>query len=236
MTRIRLAASACLAICALAAPAGALAKGNSETSYTFKLSGTQVTSWSYDHTNVDPLGCSTHYSGKGEERYDFDSPRSPAVLRTYRKQAGFEVGNPRIDFVRRISGASHYENSGPEPCAQSVFKTDADGCGVHRGKGNYQLSWKGRSRVQLMLSDDYFHMTCPSAASGGYSEAGGHGIEMMSFGEVNLRALQRSRSKRIQGRTVVKKPIKHGNTVIGEEATTITWTLHAQRKGRTSRY
>jgi hypothetical protein len=235
MTRdLKLLAFAAVAVLALGAGQASAKKykggGNTDTAYKVKFTGTQVTTWSYDYTDVDPIGCTHVYQGKGSERYDFTSPKSKAVLRTFKGQPSFEVGKPTLSVLRSVDGASGYTNSGPEYCAHSSFKTDDDGCGKHSGPGAYSvLAHKGSFDVSL--SDDYFHMTCPSAASGGTDEAGGHGLETSSA-PVNIGSLIKSKSKRIQGEKTVKKDIKYGNKKIGEEATTLKWTFAPPARGQ----
>jgi hypothetical protein len=238
MTRyLKLLAVAAVAVLAIGAGQASAKKykaKNADAAYKVKLSGTQITTWSYDYTDVDPIGCVTVYKGAGSERRDFNSPKSRAVLRVFRGQPSIEVGNPKLNGQRTIGGSSGYTNSGPDYCAHSEFKTPAEGCGSHTGPGGYSILAHKRS-IDMSLDDDFFHMTCPSAASGGTDEAGGHLFEPSTAG-VNVNALLKSKSKRIQGQKVVKKPITHGNHTIGEEQTTLKWTLHLQRIGKVSRY
>jgi hypothetical protein len=201
-----------------------------QASYKIKLSGTQLTNWSYGH--VQPhLDCTTTYSGKGSQRYDFASRWTGATVRLINGHASIEQFSDALDVIKQIEGSARYVNSGPPHCPGTTFSVETSGCGTRRVTGSFGLMFKGRGRLQASLADDSVYVQCPSASSGNTDGAGGHSLEMAD-GHVNLSSLLKGRSKAVHAEKTINRDIKYGTTKIGQETTTVQWTLHLRRLGR----
>jgi hypothetical protein len=141
-----------------------------------------------------------------------------------------EQSGNALRISKQIDGKAEYVGGGPEHCPHQTYSVETTGCGIYHHKGGFFISFKPHGQIQNMLQETSAYAQCPSAANGGHDEAGGHMLERIA-GHLNLTRLLRSRTTGVHAEKTIRRDIKFGREKIGEETTTIIWSLHFRRLG-----